>query len=318
MSAESTPGDLRRRVTSADQVREICQARSAAPTSLTTAWRMIPGTNGSSNYVSGRDSTSPRSAPKAVIEDGCGRATLPPTWAERRMLGGLCSGILLGLFRTTRHRQEIASNAIDASVTMLPVDGGCALVATTVFAMCRRRTGPIGAARTPTGWPAGADYPIEWNAQQNILWQIDLPAHAGSTPIVWGEQIFVTVADDGKNLARCYDWQGKLQWQTEVGTERPGKHKKASGCNSSPITDGQHVYVYFKSGDLACLDLQGEIIWRTNLQKEFAEDTLWWDLGTSPVLTEDHLVVAVIQSGPSYLVAFDKNTGCGGLEGRPA
>ncbi len=136
-----------------------------------------------------------------------------------------------------------------------------------------------------------------------------MPAQAGSTPIVWEDQIILTAAVNGKNVAQSYNWDGKLRWQTEIGKERPGKHKKASGCNSSPIIDGQHVYVYFKSGDLACLDSQGSIVWRTNLQEEFGEDTLWWDLGTSPVLTKDHVVVAVIQSGPSYLVAFDKVTG---------
>lgn len=84
---------------------------------------------------------------------------------------------------------------------------------------------------------------------------------------------------------------------------------KGSGANPSPVTDGKHVYAYFKSGDLACLDFSGKIIWQTNLQKRFAEDTLWFDLGTSPLLTGNHLVIACIQSGPSYLVAFDKNSG---------
>jgi outer membrane protein assembly factor BamB len=57
------------------------------------------------------------------------------------------------------------------------------------------------------------------------------------------------------------------------------------------------------------LDFAGNILWQKNLQKEYAEDTLWWDLGTSPVLTRDHVVIAVVQSGPSFLVAFDKRSG---------
>jgi outer membrane protein assembly factor BamB len=67
--------------------------------------------------------------------------------------------------------------------------------------------------------------------------------------------------------------------------------------------------VYFKSGDLACLDFAGKIVWQHNLQELFGADTLWWDLGTSPVLTRDNVVVAVMQSGPSYLVAFNKDSG---------
>jgi hypothetical protein len=96
-----------------------------------------------------------------------------------------------------------------------------------------------------------------------------------------------------------------------VGREaRAGKHKKATGANSSPVTDGECVWVYFKSGELACLDLAtGAERWRVNLQERFGEDTLWWDLGTSPVLTAKAVVVAVMQTGPSYLAAFDRVTG---------
>jgi outer membrane protein assembly factor BamB len=160
-----------------------------------------------------------------------------------------------------------------------------------------------------SGVVADGSYPTSWSNEDNVLWKVSMPSHAGSTPVVWGDKILLTVAASEKNLVRCYDRAGKLIWETAVGAERPGKHKKASGCNPSPITDGQHVFVYFKSGDLAGLDLNGKLLWHKNLQKEYGEDTLWWDLGTSPVLTRDHVVVAVVQSGPSYLAAFDKSTG---------
>jgi outer membrane protein assembly factor BamB len=90
---------------------------------------------------------------------------------------------------------------------------------------------------------------------------------------------------------------------------RDGKHKKASPANSSPVTDGKHVYFYFKSGDLACLNMDGTIAWEKNLQAEYGEDTLWWDLGTSPVLLDNKLIVACVQTGPSWVAAFDKTTG---------
>jgi outer membrane protein assembly factor BamB len=75
------------------------------------------------------------------------------------------------------------------------------------------------------------------------------------------------------------------------------------------VTDGQSVFAYFKSGDLAAFDLAGKELWSKNLQTEFGEDTLWWDLGTSPVLTKSAVVVACMHSGPSYLASFDKATG---------
>ncbi|MGE0757674.1 MAG: PQQ-binding-like beta-propeller repeat protein [Pirellulaceae bacterium] len=164
--------------------------------------------------------------------------------------------------------------------------------------------GPTGNGVAPPG-----QYPVRWSATENVLWKLPLPGRGASTPIVAGDRIYLTYGQDGQNVIAAVGLDGRRIWQTEVGAERKGKHKKASGSNSSAISDGERVFVYFKSGDLACLDAQGKILWRHNLQQEYGEDTLWWDLGTSPVLTSRHLVVAVMQTGPSYLVAFDRETG---------
>jgi len=145
---------------------------------------------------------------------------------------------------------------------------------------------------------------------QNILWRVPLPGLGASTPAVWGDQVVVTCGIDGQDAVICLDRAGRERWRRVLGAERPGKHKKATGSNPSPVTDGTHVWVYFKSGELACLALaDGGLVWRTNLQDRFGEDSLWWDLGTSPVLTNKAVVVAVMQTGPSYLVAFDRTTG---------
>ena len=159
------------------------------------------------------------------------------------------------------------------------------------------------------GVASGKGYPTEWSAEKNVAWKIELPGRGSSTPAISGDRIFLTSGADGKNALLAYDRSGKEVWRVIVGTERSGKNKKASGSNPSCVTDGKHVYAYFKSGDLACVDFAGKIVWQTNLQKEYGEDTLWWDLGTSPVLTKAHCVVAVMQTGPSYLVALDKLTG---------
>jgi outer membrane protein assembly factor BamB len=127
--------------------------------------------------------------------------------------------------------------------------------------------------------------------------------------VIWDGKILLTATDDQKNILICLNAEGKELWQTSVGEARKGKHQKATGANSSPSTDGQHVYAYFKSGDLQCCDLEGKVVWSKNLQEAYGEDTLWWDLGTSPVLVDDLVIVAVMQSGPSYIVAFDKKTG---------
>jgi outer membrane protein assembly factor BamB len=143
-----------------------------------------------------------------------------------------------------------------------------------------------------------------------VLWRVKLPGLGASTPAVWGDRVVVTCAVDGKDAAICLDRNGKELWRRELGEVKPGKHKKATGCNSSPVTDGTHVWVYYKSGELACLNLaDGGVVWKTNLQQRFGEDTLWWDLGTSPLLTSKAVVVAVMQTGPSYVAAFERATG---------
>lgn len=160
-----------------------------------------------------------------------------------------------------------------------------------------------------TGVAVGTNYPLVWSNTEGVLWKSSLPGKGASTPIVWGDKIFLTCGVDGQNTLLCLDRAGKLLWKVVVGQERPGKHKKGTGSNPSAASDGQHVFAYFKSGDLACLDFDGKIVWQQNLQQLYGEDTLWWDLGTSPVLTKKNVVVAVMQSGPSYLVAFDKASG---------
>lgn len=159
------------------------------------------------------------------------------------------------------------------------------------------------------GVAEGTGYPTKWADNQNIAWKIELPGRGSSTPIVFGDHVFLTCGIDGKNTILAYSLTGKELWRYGIGSERTGKHKKASGSNSSCVTDGQFLFAYFKSGDLVCLDLNGKQQWTINLQDKFGADTLWWDLGTSPVLTKHHCVVAVMQTGGSYIVAFDKATG---------
>ena len=153
------------------------------------------------------------------------------------------------------------------------------------------------------------NFPTEFSSTENVLWKVKLPGPGSSTPVVWEDKIFVTGGSEGQDSVQAYDWKGGLVWQKTLGPERPGKHQNGSGSNSSPITDGKNVYVYFKSGTVASLTLNGKLNWQINLQKKFGEDTLWWDLGTSPVLAGGNVVVAVMQEGESYVVAIKPEDG---------
>lgn len=156
--------------------------------------------------------------------------------------------------------------------------------------------------------PAG-DYPLSLVSGKDEAWRIDLPGIGSASPITLGESIYLTCEVDGQDALCCYSGDGETRWERLLGPARRGKHANATGANSTPATDGERVYAYFKSGLLAAFTLAGEELWRVNLQKKFGKDTLWWDLGTSPVLTDAGVLIAVMQAGDSYLVTFDRRTG---------
>lgn len=186
------------------------------------------------------------------------------------------------------------------------------LIATILFALnCSTVADNWPQWRGPegTGITGAGNFPTEFSSSENVLWKAKLPGIGSSTPVVWEDRIFVTSGNEGQDCVQAYDWNGKLVWQEKLGPERPGKHKNGSGSNSSPITDGKNVYVYFKSGTVASLTLDGKLNWKLNLQEKYGEDTLWWDLGTSPVFAGGNIVIAVMQEGESYVVALNPDDG---------
>lgn len=163
------------------------------------------------------------------------------------------------------------------------------------------------------GVAAPGNYPVKFSATDNLLWKVQLPGKGASTPIVWKDRIFITSAigkgNEGEDGALCFDWTGKLLWQVKLGKQSPGKNPRGSGSNPSVVTDGNRLFNLFKSGTVAALDLDGNILWKTNLQNRYGKINLVWDFGTSPVLVDGNVVVAVMHAGSSYLVALNQRTG---------
>jgi outer membrane protein assembly factor BamB len=170
-----------------------------------------------------------------------------------------------------------------------------------------------------TNWrgPAGngstgpSKAPTEFSSEEGVLWKAKLPGRGCSTPVVWGDRIFVTVPIGEEDGVVAYDWKGEELWRKTLGPLTPGRGQRVgSSANSSPVTDGKHVFAYFKSGNVAALTVEGELLWKVNLYEKYGEDTLWWDQGTSPVLAGGNLVVPVMQTeGKSYLVALKPESG---------
>lgn len=163
------------------------------------------------------------------------------------------------------------------------------------------------------GVAAPGNYPDKFSATGDLLWKVQLPGKGSSTPIVWKERIFLTSAigegDEAADGVLCLDWTGKLLWQVKLGKQSPGKNPRGSGSNPSVVTDGNRLFALFKSSTVAALDFNGNILWKTNLQNRYGNINLVWDFGTSPVLANGNVVVAVMHAGSSYLVALNQRTG---------
>lgn len=197
--------------------------------------------------------------------------------------------------------------------SLIPLPSRLALLAATALACTHasaalstdwpRWRGPADLGSQPNG-----AFPSDLNPDK-ATWKTALPGKGCSTPIVWKHRLYLTAPVDGRDAALAFDLDGKPLWQTPLGPETPGKHRNGSGSNPSPVTDGQSVFVSFKSGNLAALEFDGRVRWQTNLVDAYGKDTLYWDHGTSPVLTDTAVIITRMHQGESWLAAFDKTTG---------
>lgn len=159
------------------------------------------------------------------------------------------------------------------------------------------------------GSVAAGVYPDRWKPG-SVAWKAALPGKGGSSPAVWRDRVFVTVPAEGEDAVLAFDLSGTLVWQTKLGPASPPKHRTlGSSCNASPVTDGRAVYVYFRSGRLAALGLDGTVRWKINLTERFGSDNLFWDQGSSPVITDKDVILPRMHGGDSWVAGFDRQTG---------
>ena len=154
--------------------------------------------------------------------------------------------------------------------------------------------------------------PARIGPAENLAWTIDLPGTGSGTPIVWENRVFVSVIDRGtkKLTALCYDrLTGKVLWQHAMG-EAIRATGQSDLASPSALTDGQRVFFYFGTGDLAAFDMDGKPIWSRNIARNFGAFNVLWIYGSSPLLYRDKLYVQVLHRGAeSYLLAIDPATG---------
>lgn len=191
------------------------------------------------------------------------------------------------------------------SFRMAPAIAGLLLATAPGLALAKW---PAWRGPADTGSVSGNDYP-EQIVAGGQLWKVELPGKGCSTPIVQDGRIYLTAPVNGNDAVLAFDSRGRELWRTTFGREDAGKHRNGSGSNASPVSDGKGVFVYFKSGTFAAVEPDGSVRWKTDLVERFGKDTLFWDHGTSPVLTERHVIMARMHQGESWLAAFDKSSG---------
>jgi outer membrane protein assembly factor BamB len=208
-------------------------------------------------------------------------------------------------------------------------------------------------ASDPDGWPqwrgpdwngiARGDAPLKWSDSEHIKWKAEIPGRGHSSPVVWGDRIFLTTSvptgvpttppapaadaapqgrrggfgargpqSEQKLVLMCLDRKtGKLLWEraAKVATPHEGYHPQyGSFASNSPVTDGKHVIAFFGSRGVYCYDLDGNKVW----EKDFGLQLKMYNTfgeGAWPTLEGNTLLLLFDHEGESFLVALDKATG---------
>ena len=159
----------------------------------------------------------------------------------------------------------------------------------------------------------GESAPVEWDTERNVAWKLEMPEWTGSTPVIWGERIFLNVANGEDLELWCVDREmGRPVWQRFLsgGNHRERKQNMSS---PSPVLDGKHVWVMTGTGVLRAFDFDGNEVWMRDIQADYGRFGLNWGYASSPLLYENALYVQVLHGmrtdDPSYLLRLDAGTG---------
>lgn len=187
--------------------------------------------------------------------------------------------------------------------------------------------------RGPGGSGAADDkeLPLKWGPAENVRWKVKLPAAGNSTPIVWGDRVFITQGDDvtqwppkvpknyaggasagghavaEKRAVMCFNRaDGKLLWRRDVVYKEPEiTHPTNPFCSASPVTDGERVIASHGSAGLVCYDFEGKELWKYDVGKL---EHLWGN-ASSPIIHGDLCIQWCGPGTRQFLLAVNKKTG---------
>jgi outer membrane protein assembly factor BamB len=187
----------------------------------------------------------------------------------------------------------------------------------------------------------GHSTPATWNVEesQNVKWRVPIPGLAHSSPIIWGDSIFLTtsisekddkvlkvglygdiepVKDDSSHRWCVYKIDrksGKVLWEKTAheGLPRTKRHPKSTHANPTPATDGRHLVAFFGSEGLYCYDLGGQLLWKKDFgvleSSFFVAPTAQWGFASSPVIYKGKVFVQVDVLKGSFVAAFNLSDG---------
>ena len=188
--------------------------------------------------------------------------------------------------------------------------------------------------RGPTldGTSDATGLPVTWSTTENVVWRTRLPSWSAATPIIWGDTVFVTSAEEGSRqnrqnsqlfgggdserdrlyLIALHRKTGAVRWRQSIGRgNRIGN--KQNMASPSPVTDGTNVWVVNGNGELRCFDFSGRLIWIRDFQKDYGKFGVQFGYASSPVLLEGVLYLQNLQGmytdDPSYVLAVNAATG---------
>ena len=200
---------------------------------------------------------------------------------------------------------------------------------------------PSFRGRNASGVAEGQNLPDQWNGKtgDNILWRTPIPGLAHSSPVVWGNRIFVTTAvssdpkasfrpglygdGDASKDVSVHRWMiyaldkqsGKVLWEQVAyqGAPIEKRHIKSTYANSTPVTDGRIVVAWFGSQGVYAYDVNGKFLWKVNMGRvdmgAYDIPTYEWGPASSPIIWKDLVILQCDTQTDSFIIAFDANTG---------
>jgi outer membrane protein assembly factor BamB len=185
-----------------------------------------------------------------------------------------------------------------------------------------------------TGVSDDPNLPDTWSTTRNVIWKTEIPGSGWSSPVVWGDRIFLTSVistvapeapkkglyfggnregiptDEHRWMVYAVDWKtGKIVWEREVhrGVPASSHHLKNTYASETPVTDGERVYAYFGNLGLFVFDMDGKPVWSQPWGP--FRTRYGWGTASSPVLYKDRIYVVNDNDDRSFLVVLDKRTG---------